>query len=125
MAMTGSFAARRGGQVLTSADRLAIQLYPELGRLITLRSGGGWFFQPVQVEGELELLTGARRWPENWSDAMAIRDQGDAKAFRCDSVGGVVWQREGGLVEVIDGLLELPAPDEPGAPRLVKAKAPR
>jgi hypothetical protein len=51
--------------------------------------------------------------------------QGDAKAFRCDPAGEVVWQREGGLVEVIDGLLQLPGPNESGAPRLVKARAPK
>jgi hypothetical protein len=110
--------------VLTSADRLAILRHPELAQLIALRSGGGWFFQPVQVEGTLELVTGSHRWPDGWSDALAIRGQGDAKAFRCDPTGGVVWQRESGLVEVLDGLLELPGPEEPGAPRLVKARAP-
>jgi len=85
----------------------------------------GGFFQPIQVEGELELVTGSRMWPERWSDALAIRGQGDAKGFRCDPVGGVVWQREGGLVEVVEGLVELPGPDEPGAPQLVKSRAPR
>jgi hypothetical protein len=123
--MTSPFATRRGGQVLTSADRLAVQLYPELARLIALRLGGGWFFQPVQVDGVLELVTGSRMWREGWSEALAIRDSGDAKAFRCDPTGGVVWQREGGLVEVVDGLLELPAPDQPNAPRLVKARVPK
>jgi hypothetical protein len=109
---------------LTTADQAALKLYPELGRLLDLRDGGGWFFQPIQVEGELELVTGARMWPEGWSDALAVRDLGDARAFRCDPVGGEVWQREGGLVEVVDGFVELPAPDHPHAPRLVKAQAP-
>jgi hypothetical protein len=90
-----------------------------------LREDGGWVFQPVLVASELELLVGARVWPQGWSDAIAIRDVSDARAYRCDPDGGEVWQREGGLVEVIDGLLELPAPDQPGAPRLVKAKAAR
>ncbi|MFL6141751.1 MAG: hypothetical protein ACJ72N_07765 [Labedaea sp.] len=36
-----------------------------------------------------------------------------------------MWQREGGLVDVIDGLMELPAPNESGAPRLVRGTAPR
>jgi hypothetical protein len=109
---------------LTSADRAALAVYPQLGRLIELRDGGGWFFRPVQVGGALELLTGARMWPGGWSDAIAIRDLGDARAFRCDPEGGEVWKREGGLVDVIDALFELPAPDEPAAPRLVKATAP-
>lgn len=37
---------------------------------------------------------------------------------------GEVWKREGGLVEVIDGLVELLAPDDPKAPQLAKATAP-
>jgi hypothetical protein len=112
------------GRSLTSADLAALAVYPQLERLIELREGGGWFFRPVQVGGELELLTGARMWPGGWSDAVAIRDLGDARAFRCDPDGGAVWQREGGLVDVVDALFELPAPGEPGAPRLVKAPAP-
>jgi hypothetical protein len=109
---------------LTTADRAAMAAYPQLQRLAELRDGGGWFFQPVSVDGELELLTGARVWPLGWSDAIAIRDLGDARAFRCDPAGGEVWKREGGLVDVIDGLVELPAPDDPSAPRLVKARGP-
>jgi hypothetical protein len=109
---------------LTIADRAALAAYPQLCRLIELRGGGGWFFRPVQVNGQLELLTGSRVWPLGWSDAMAIRDLGDTKAFRCDPAGGAVWKHEGGLVDVLDALLELPAPDEPKAPRLVRGKAP-
>lgn len=102
----------------------ALTLYPELQRLVELREGAGWFFQPVAVDRELELVTGARVWPDGWSDAIAIRSLGDARAFRCDPAGGEVWKREGGLIEVLDGLVELPAPYDPKAPRLVKAQAP-
>ena len=108
---------------LTGTDRAALAVYPQLERLIELRESG-WFFRPVLVDRELELLTGVRMWPDGWSDAVAIRDLGDARAFRCDPAGGEVWQREGGLVDVIDALADLPAPHEPGAPRLVKAAAP-
>lgn len=110
---------------LTTADRAALSVYPQLRRLVDLREGGGWFFQPVRVQGTLELLAGARMWPDGWSEALAICGLGDARAFRCDPHSGIVWQREGSLIEVIDGLLELPAPDQPGAPRLVKATAPQ
>jgi hypothetical protein len=113
------------GLPLTTVDRAALAAYPELRRLIELRDGGGWFFQPMRVEGALELLTGWRRWPDDWSDAIAIRDLGDAKAFRCDPAGGEVWKREGNLAEVLNGLVELPAPNQPNAPRLVKAQAPK
>jgi hypothetical protein len=112
------------GPKLTTADRAALAAYPQPGRIVDLREGGGWVFQPVCIAGELELLTGIRVWPCGWSDAFAIRDLGDAKGFRCDPAGGEVWKREGGLVEVIEGLVELPLPSAPNAPRLVKTAAP-
>src|SRR5438093_9632385 len=93
----------------TAAERLATGRYPELRRLVDLRKGGGWFFQPVRVDGELELLVGTRTWAQGWSDAIAIRDMRDTRAFRCDPAGGEVWNREGGLVEVVNGLMELPS----------------
>jgi hypothetical protein len=110
---------------MTEADQAALAAYPELRGLIELRDGGGWFFRPVWIEGQLELLAGARVWPGGWSDAIAIRDLGDARAFRCDPAGGEVWKHEGSLAGAIAALAELPAPNEPGAPRLVKARPPR
>ena len=110
---------------LTAADYAALTAYPELRRLIDLREGGGWFFQPVQLHGELELLAGGRLWPSGWSEALAIRGLNDVRAFRCDPSGDVVWHREGGLIAAIDGLVELPDPDDPKAPRLVKGTAPK
>jgi hypothetical protein len=98
--------------------------YPGLRRLLDLRTRG-WVFRSVLAEGELELIAGARTWPDGWSDAIAVRDVDDARAFRCDPDGGEIWKYEGDLVEVIDAVTELPAPDQPGAPRLVKAKADR
>lgn len=109
---------------LTDAERAAIALYPELRRLVTLRENGRWQFMPNYVLDELELLAGFRVWlPEGWSDALVIASRDNAKAYRCDPAGGEVWGREGGLAEVLNGLTELPAPNEPGAPRLVKVKA--
>jgi hypothetical protein len=109
---------------VNEVDRVAVTLYPQLMRLIVLRDGGGWTFQPVTVDSEMELVAGWRLWPLGWSDAIAIRDVTDAKGYRCDPAGGEVWGREGTLVEVLDALLELPEPTEPGAPALVKARRP-
>jgi hypothetical protein len=103
--------------------RIALARYPQLRRLLGLRHGG-WVFQPVLVGGQLELLTGSRAWPLGWSDAIAIRDLGDAKAYRCDPAGGEVWCREGPLVDVVDAVADLPAPGMPGAPMLVTARRP-
>ncbi len=103
----------------------AVAEFPELGRLIELKNGGGWAFHPVVMDGEIVLLAGWRVWlVGGWSDAIAIRNTTDAKAYRCTAEGGEVWGREGTLVDVIDGLIELPGPDEPGAPKLVKGRRP-
>jgi hypothetical protein len=83
---------------MTAADRAALAAYPQLVGLIEL-CGTGWFFQPVRVEGRLELLTGARVWPGGWSDAT------DRGALR---FAGVVW-RCGLAVEMagVDGCCEV------------------
>ncbi|MGH3677420.1 MAG: hypothetical protein ACRDU5_17115 [Mycobacterium sp.] len=110
----------------THADRASLALYPELGKLITLRDNGRWQFMPKIQRGGVELVAGFAVWlPEGWTDAIALANRDDAKAYRCDPAGGEVWGREGGLAEVLDALTELPAPHEPGAPRLVKGKARR
>jgi len=111
--------------ILTPADIAAVVQYPELLRLIFLRDQSLWRFLPEYRDGELELVTGIRIWPDGWTEAVAIRSQDDAKAFRCDPAGGEVWGREGGLAEVLDSLIDLPAPHTRHAPTLVKARAPR
>jgi hypothetical protein len=110
---------------LTWADLAAVTQYPELRRLILLRDQSPWRFLPKYHDGELELVTGVRVWPGSWTEAVAIRSQDDVKAFRCDPAGGEVWGREGGLAEVLDSLIDLPAPHAKHAPILVKARAPR
>jgi hypothetical protein len=71
----------------------------------------------------VEWETTLRVWlVSSWSDALAIRDPGDARAYRCTAEGGVVWDRDGTLVCVLDELLALPRADAPGAPRLVQAQ---
>jgi hypothetical protein len=106
---------------MNRTEREAVALYPELRGLIDLRLSGGWVFQPVVVDGTLELLTGWRAWlVGGWTDAVAIRSRTDAKAYRCNGDGGEVWGREGTLHYVLDGLTGLPKPGAPGAPTLVK-----
>lgn len=89
---------------VTDADLAALRAFPALRRLLYLRESGDWLFQPVLADDELALVAGARVWPGGWSDAIAIRDAADAKGFRCDPAGGVVWNREGSVTEVLDGL---------------------
>lgn len=105
-------------------ERKALAESPEIRYLLDLRAAG-WSFMPVRdADGELYQLNGVRSWPGGYADALGVRYTTDAAALRCDHTGGVVWQREGTLAEVVDGLLTLPAPDDPSAPRLVTATVP-
>jgi len=99
--------------------------FPEVRHLTNLIAAG-WRFLPVHDCGELVEIRGVRTWPSSGSaDALTVRYATDAAGLRVDHTGGLVWQHEGGLVEVIDRLLALPPPDAPNAPRLVKATGPR
>jgi hypothetical protein len=108
---------------VTAADSLAA--FPELRRLADLLDAG-WSFMPIQdSDGELVEVRGVRTWPDSGSaDAVMVRYVTDAAALRTDHAGGMVWQREGTLAEVVDGLLALPSPGAPGAPRLVRGRVP-
>lgn len=108
---------------MTPEQAAALTEYPELQRLIDLR-GAGWMFLPTVVDGELVEVHGVRTWPEGWADALRVRYTTDAAGLRNDHTGGVTWQREGTLTEVIDGLISLPAPGDRLAPRLVIARRP-
>lgn len=105
-------------------ERATLLVYPELHRLIELKATGCWLFQPIYLTGGIELVAGSRAWPGGWSEAIAIRNINDAKAFREHPAGGTVWNREGSLVDVIDAMTDLPPPGACGAPSLVIAQTP-
>jgi len=108
------------------SEAVAVAAYPELRRLIDLRDAGWEFLPRHDDDGGLVEVRGVRTWPGSGSaDALMVRYVTDAAALRCDHAGGVVWQREGTLAEVVDALITLPAPDTPGAPRLVTATGPK
>jgi hypothetical protein len=110
-------------RLVTVPDALAA--YPELRRLADLLDAGSSFMPIQDRDGELVEVRGVRTWPDSGSaDAVMVRYVTDAAALRTDHAGGVLWQREGTLAEVVDGLLALPAPDTRGAPRLVRGRAP-
>jgi len=107
-----------------TTEGAALAEFPELRRLVELRDSG-WKFLPVTAEdGELVEVRGARSWPGNWVDALVVRFTTDAAGLRCDPSGGVVWHREGDMSDVVDGLLALPAPGDPAAPRRVQRVTP-
>jgi hypothetical protein len=96
----------------------ALAEFPELRRLVDLLRVG-WQFLPVSAGGELVELRGVRVWPDEWMDAITVRFTTDAAGLRRDRSGGIVWERAGDLADVVDGLLALPTPSHPDAPRLV------
>lgn len=110
--------------MISGNDRAAVAAFPELQRLIDLREGS-WTWLPSIRDGDLVEVHGVRTWPGGWADAVRVRYVTDAKGLRTDYTGGVVWSLEGTVAEVLDGLITLPAPNDRGAPRLVKGSAPR
>jgi hypothetical protein len=115
----------RTGRTPSAGHAVKAAELPELHKLARLRDTG-WHFLPVtDADGDLVEVRGVRTWPDSASaDAVLIRYLTDAAGLRVDHDGGVVWHLEGGLAEVIDGLLALPAPGFSGAPRLVRGTSP-
>jgi hypothetical protein len=103
--------------------RAAIAAFPELACLLDLVKSG-WRFTSVLNNGEVTSVHGLRVWPQGWADAIGVLYTTDSQGLRANHAGDVVWKREGGLVDVVTGLLELPAPDERLAPRLAIGVAP-
>ncbi|MFI6098161.1 hypothetical protein ACIA8G_21585 [Lentzea sp. NPDC051213] len=100
----------------------ALVEFPDLQRLIDLRDVG-WIFLPTIVDDQVVEVHAVRTWPEGWADALRVRYTTDARGVRTDYSGGITWQQDGTLGEIIDELIALPAPNERLAPRLVVGRA--
>jgi len=110
--------ARRAGT--NEGEQAALAAHPDLRRLAALRDEGGWqFMHHENGSGHITLTTGYRGWPDGSTDVLQFNGPGDAWAWRGNPDGAMVWSRSGGLLDVINGLLELPAPGSPHAPRMV------
>jgi hypothetical protein len=96
--------------------------YQDLQRLADLRERGGWRFHiQHNVEGEqATFIIGVCTWPDGSADVFVVRNFTAAHGRRTNPAGGVVWRHdEAALGDVVDALLALPAPDDPGAPTRV------
>lgn len=104
----------------------ALAAYPELEHLLRLDAAGWtWMPPPLDENGDPLEVHGLRFWPGHPDvDALRVRSPTDARAVRSDSGGGLYWEREGTLADVVTQLLELPPPGSPYAPRLVIGMAP-
>lgn len=103
-------------------EAAALRLYPELQELVTIRHAGWNFRMSFDADGEPECLM-ASRSIQRYTDALFILDQHNVTGSRLldDAFGGgCVWIKSGSdLHEVVQELLGLPEPGEPGAPALV------
>ncbi|GAA3040602.1 hypothetical protein [Actinokineospora globicatena] len=108
---------------MTSPDITAVATYPQLRHLIDLRAIG-WTFQPIVDDNGVNQVYGFRHWPGGWIDLLIIHHLTNTAAARATHDGHLVWTREGGFIEVIDHLADLPAPHEPLAPTLVIGRVP-
>ncbi len=110
---------------MSAIEAEALRNYPELSLLVNMRNAG-WQFRPLTDDhGRLDGIAGAWHWAAH-TDALWIFDRHDTCAIRllADTAaarGGVVWKQSGSLNDTIAALLELPAPDQPGAPNLIIA----
>ncbi|SHG79848.1 hypothetical protein [Streptoalloteichus hindustanus] len=108
-------------------DQRAVEAFPELGHLIALRNLGWRFLPPLVRNGVPVEVDGFWEWPGGWCDVIRVRDSSEALGLRMTGGRrpGVVWEYEGGMVDVVAALVSLPPPGERLAPRLVTAAAPR
>jgi len=109
---------------ISEAKKAALRQYPEFAWTLIPAIESGWKFVPPAARG-FDDLRGFRLWNDDWADAVRIRSDRDVYGLRIDPDAMRVWYREGTLTEVMRGLLELPPPHDPRAPRLVIGHAPR
>jgi hypothetical protein len=102
----------------------ALAEFPTLQRLLDLHHAGWIFLPTLDAEGQVAEVHGVRTWPEGWADALRVRYTTDARGLRNDHTGGITWQLDGTLDDVVDGLITLPAPSDRLAPHLVIASNP-
>lgn len=97
----------------------AVRRYPKLAGLQALVDRQ-WRFVSHEKDGRPVHLDGFLCWPHEITDAISIHSETNAYGVRTTGdERDIVWTRTGSLDQVVDGLLELPAPGEPNAPRLV------
>ena len=86
-----------------------------------------WKFLPeFGTDGLLERFTGSFTWEvDGFVDALRVKGETDSAAIRMGRASGKVWEREGDALTILHQLVELPAPSDRRAPRLVIGSAPR
>ena len=106
---------------LSEPVRQIVEDFPEVRYVVALRDRG-WRFVGIGPDEVAQVLVGTRAWHGGWTDHFYLRSDTECWAARTTHDDGLVWEQSGGLVEVASALLELPAPDQPGAPTMVRAR---
>jgi hypothetical protein len=114
---------RIGVMKLSEPVRQIVDDFPEVRYVVALRDRG-WRFVGIGPDEVAQVLIGTRTWWGGWTDHFYLRSDTECWAARTDHANGLVWKQSGGLVEVASALLDLPAPDQPGAPTLLLARDP-
>ncbi|PXY21110.1 hypothetical protein [Prauserella muralis] len=96
---------------MTSTDAAHVAAWPEVQHLIDLRDGGWSFAHKYGDNGEIRQINGKYVHPSGHVDGLRVRERNDAAAVRWDGDGRVLWEHEGGVVDVVEGLLGLPNPE--------------
>lgn len=111
---------------MTPAEQAAVAAFPELQRLIDLRNAGWTFLTPFVANDHIEQVQAYRPWPDGHVDVIRLRSSTDAAAMRTDGRQpvGILWQKDGGLSDLVDELLSLPVPGTRAAPRLIRGIGP-
>lgn len=100
----------------------AVRRYPRLRDLQTLMDLDWRFIHHEDPDGKPLHLDGFLCWPDGvTTDALSVHSETNAFGVRTIGESDIVWQLIGTLPDVIEGLLQLPAPHEPNAPHLVIA----
>jgi hypothetical protein len=103
----------------------ALRLYPSLAGLVAIM-GHGWRFSCVRDEHRVVIeMRGFKQHAAGQVETIGIWSETNCHALRGIPGEGAVWEMTGALTDVVNGLLNLPAPGAPNAPTLIRARAPR
>ncbi len=107
------------------SERDALAAHPELAALVRLRDAGWKFIAVPDEHGRPAEHDGVRAWPGGWVDGIRITSSTNVLGIRVspDEPPAITWDRTGTLEQVVNALLELPAPGDRFAPRFARGSA--
>ncbi|GAA3561415.1 hypothetical protein GCM10022222_51500 [Amycolatopsis ultiminotia] len=98
--------------------------FPELRHLPDPRRAGWLFVTETEHDGEIAGVMAAERWPEGSADVFAFKGLCNAMGLHRAPDHSLRRERSGGIAEVVDALLALPAPTDRLAPSRALRRGP-